>query len=80
MVLSIIGIVLGIIAIGLFVWLKQEQEMNKESWLGVLRHALTFGGGFLTQAGLADGDQVTTGVSAVVTLVGLVWSILNKRK
>ena len=54
--------------------------MNKESWLGVLRQGVTFGGGFLTQAGLADGDQVTTGVSAVVTLVGLVWSILNKRK
>ena len=28
MILSIIGIVLGIIAIGLFIWLKKEQQMN----------------------------------------------------
>tara|TARA_B100000530_G_scaffold210847_1_gene134986 strand:+ start:1309 stop:1473 length:165 start_codon:yes stop_codon:yes gene_type:complete len=54
--------------------------MSKEAILGIIRHCLTFGGGFLTQAGLADGDQVTTGVSAVVTLVGLVWSVLNKKK
>jgi len=26
--MSIIGIVLGIIAIGLFIWLKKEQQMN----------------------------------------------------
>ena len=54
--------------------------MSKEAILGIVRHILTFGGGFMTQAGLASGEQVTTGVSAVVTLVGLVWSILNKRK
>ena len=28
MILSIIGIVLGVIAIGLFFWLKKEQQMN----------------------------------------------------
>tara|TARA_B100001250_G_C19715728_1_gene751378 strand:- start:653 stop:817 length:165 start_codon:yes stop_codon:yes gene_type:complete len=54
--------------------------MSKEAILGIIRHCLTFGGGFLTQSGLASGDQVTTGVSAIVTLVGLVWSVLNKKK
>jgi len=54
--------------------------MSKEAILGIVRHVLTFGGGFLTQSGLASGDQVTTGVSAIVTLVGLVWSVLNKKK
>ena len=54
--------------------------MNKESLLGILRHCLTFGGGFLTQTGLASGEAVTTAVSAIVTLVGLVWSVLNKKK
>ena len=28
MILSIIGIILGLIAIGLFIWLKKEQQMN----------------------------------------------------
>ena len=54
--------------------------MSKEAILGIIRHCLTFGGGFLTQSGLASGDQVTTGVSAIVTLVVLVWSVLNKKK
>ena len=54
--------------------------MSKEAILGIVRHILTFGGGFMTQAGLGSGEQVTTGVSAVVTLVGLVWSVLNKKK
>tara|TARA_R100000734_G_C3318744_1_gene113306 strand:+ start:244 stop:411 length:168 start_codon:yes stop_codon:yes gene_type:complete len=54
--------------------------MNKESILGIVRHFLTFGGGFMTQNGLASQDDVTTGVSAAVTLIGVIWSILNKRK
>ena len=54
--------------------------MSKEAILGIIRHCLTFGGGCLTQSGLASGAQVTTGVSAIVTLVGLVWSVLNKKK
>lgn len=54
--------------------------MNKESILGIVRHILTFGGGFMTQNGLASQDDVTTGISAVVTLIGVVWSILNKKQ
>ena len=54
--------------------------MSKEAILGIVRHILTVGGGFMTQAGIASDDQVTTGVSAIVTLVGLVWSVLNKKK
>tara|TARA_R100000808_G_scaffold512_1_gene2676 strand:+ start:25149 stop:25316 length:168 start_codon:yes stop_codon:yes gene_type:complete len=54
--------------------------MSKEAILGIVRHILTFGGGFITERGLATGEEVTTGVAAVVTLVGLVWSVMNKRK
>ena len=54
--------------------------MSKEAILGIVRHILTFGGGFMTQAGLASDDQITTGVSAIVTLVGLGWAVLNKKK
>jgi hypothetical protein len=53
--------------------------MNKASILGIIRHFLTFGGGFMTQNGLASGEEVTTGVSAAVTLIGVIWSILSKR-
>ena len=38
--------------------------MNKESILGIVRHILTFGGGFMTQNGMATQDDITTGVSA----------------
>tara|TARA_R100000742_G_C4179782_1_gene15296 strand:+ start:171 stop:335 length:165 start_codon:yes stop_codon:yes gene_type:complete len=54
--------------------------MNKESILGIVRHMLTFGGGFMTQSGMATDSEVTTGVSAAVTLVGVIWSILAKKK
>ena len=54
--------------------------MNKESILGIVRHFLTFGGGFMTQNGMASNDEVTTGVSAAVTLLGVIWSILSKKK
>ena len=54
--------------------------MNKESILGIVRHFLTFGGGFMMQNGMASNDEVTTGVSAAVTLIGVIWSIMSKKK
>ena len=54
--------------------------MNKQAILGIIRHILTFGGGFMTQNGIATDSEVTTGVSAAVTLVGVIWSILSKKK
>jgi hypothetical protein len=52
--------------------------MNLEAWLGLVRHLLTFGGGFLVSAGYASGDEVTAGVSALAALVGVVWSVIQK--
>ena len=52
--------------------------MNLEVTLGLVRHLLTFGGGFLASAGYASGDEITAGVSAIVSLVGVVWSIVQK--
>lgn len=43
--------------------------------LGMVRHALTFAGGFLWA-----GDDLTQFVGAAATLIGLVWSYLEKRK
>jgi hypothetical protein len=50
----------------------------KDIILGVARHTLTTAGGALTAKGLATGATVDQGVGAVVTLLGIIWSILEK--
>lgn len=54
--------------------------MNKEQKNGLIRHTLTFVGGLLLYNGLLNENEVQEGVSALMTIVGLVWSILEKRK
>jgi len=46
----------------------------------MVRHLMTFGGGFLAADGLAADADIQTGVSAAVTLIGIVWSIVEKYK
>ena len=53
--------------------------MKKELTLGVIRHALTFLGGVLVMKGIIDAEVVTELSGAVMTLVGGVWSIWDKR-
>ena len=53
--------------------------MNMESVMGVIRHILTFGGGFLVARGWVDAETVTTAVAALATLIGLGWSLWAKR-
>ena len=53
--------------------------MNKEQVLGVLRHALTFFGGILVTRGLLDAEMAMELSGALITLVGGVWSVLNKK-
>ena len=52
--------------------------MNWEMIRGVVRHILTFGGGFLVTNGVADAAQVETAVGALVALIGVAWSIYRK--
>ena len=54
--------------------------MNSDVILGVVRHVLTFGGGFLASAGVIAASDVEMAVGAIVTLVGIVWSALQKKK
>lgn len=54
--------------------------MTKDAILGFVRHILTFAGGFAVSGGLASNDEVTLAVSAVVTLAGVVWSVVAKKK
>lgn len=52
--------------------------MNKDQVLGIIRHALTFVGGFLVMKGLVDETMVTEIVGGVVGLVGAIWSVVAK--
>lgn len=52
----------------------------KESVLGLVRHALTTLGGFLAAQGTIEASEVELAVGAIVTLIGVVWSVLAKRK
>ncbi len=53
--------------------------MNKEAILGLVRHILTFGGGAAVAQGMLTNSDLTTGVAAVMTLIGVVWSVWDKR-
>jgi hypothetical protein len=52
--------------------------MNKDQVLGIIRHTLTFVGGFLVMKGMVDESLVTEIVGGVVAVVGSVWSIFAK--
>jgi hypothetical protein len=54
--------------------------MNKEMILGVVRHVLTFAGGFLITKGIIDESLSQEIIGGVVSLVGLVWSIWTKKQ
>mgnify|MGYP000560065572 FL=1 len=53
--------------------------MNKNQILGIVRHILTFAGGFLVVRGKIDESTLTEIVGSLVTLAGLVWSVLEKQ-
>jgi len=53
--------------------------MDKLAILGVVRHILTFGGGFAVAYGLADQSMVSVAVGALMTLIGIGWSIYDKK-
>lgn len=54
--------------------------MKKEQILGILRHSLTFLGGLLVMKGLVDETTATEIIGGIVTLVGTIWSIVEKVK
>lgn len=46
--------------------------------IGLIRHVLTFGGGYFVATGQIDEVDVQEIVGALATLVGVVWSVINK--
>jgi hypothetical protein len=54
--------------------------MNKDQVLGLVRHILTFGGGILVAKGLASDAMSTELIGSLISVVGIVWSIVSKKK
>jgi len=57
-----------------------KQIIMKEKTLGIIRHALTFVGGVLVTQGVIDDALFMELFGAVMTLVGGVWSVIDKKK
>lgn len=54
--------------------------MNQEQVMGLIRHGLTFLGGFLLAKGLVDEGSMAEVSGLVMAAVGTVWSIVTKIK
>lgn len=52
--------------------------MNTEAIMGLIRHILTFVGGYLVSKGYFDESTMQQLVGAAVTVVGAVWSWKDK--
>lgn len=55
-------------------------KLSKEELLGIVRHGLTFIGGIVITGGLIDSGLFAELSGGVLTLTGVIWSILDKRK
>jgi len=54
--------------------------MNKQQVIGLVRHILTFAGGYAVARGFLSDALVGEIVGAIVTIVGAVWSIAAPEK
>ena len=54
------------------------KKLTKEQVLGIVRHTLTFVVGILITRGLIDETVVTEIIGGVITLIGTVWSVIDK--
>lgn len=55
-------------------------KLTKEELLGIVRHGLTFIGGIVITGGLIDSGLYSELSGGVLTLAGVIWSIIDKRK
>lgn len=54
--------------------------MNKDQIIGIVRHALTFLGGIIVTKGLIEESTLLEIVGSISTLIGAIWSIVEKTK
>lgn len=52
--------------------------MSQEDILAVARHLLTTAGGALVADGVLTSAQAQDGVGAIIVLLGIAWSLVNK--
>lgn len=52
----------------------------KAAILGLVRHILTTAGGYFVGNGTLTGAESETAIGALVALVGVVWSVIEKRQ
>lgn len=57
--------------------MKQE---SLDKTLGLVRHILTFVGGYLVTSGFLTESNLNAGIGAIATLIGVVWSVIDKNK
>jgi hypothetical protein len=53
--------------------------MSKEQVLGIIRHTLTFVGGILIVKGIATEAMTEEVIGAVITAIGVVWSLIKNK-
>ena len=53
--------------------------MKKDQLLGLVRHLLTFGGGYIVAKGWLTEPILAEATGALMTLIGVVWSALEKK-
>jgi|GWRWMinimDraft_13_1066021.scaffolds.fasta_scaffold08768_3 hypothetical protein len=56
------------------------KNVTREQFLGILRHTLTFLGGILLTQGIIDASLLGEASGAIITLAGIVWSIVSKKQ
>jgi len=54
-------------------------KITKEQFLGIVRHGLTFVGAILIAKGQVDNGQWYEITGAAVSLISVVWSVLDKK-
>ena len=59
--------------------IKKNSKMKKEMIFGIIRHTLTFIGGVLVIKGVVDEATYSEISGALLTLIGGIWSVLEKR-
>ena len=55
-------------------------KLTKEQVMGIIRHGLTFVGGILIMKGIIDESTSQEIIGSAISLVGLVWSVVDKNK
>jgi len=54
--------------------------MEKEQLFGLIRHALTIGGGALVAKGIVEEGVAAEMVGIAMSILGVVWSFTSKKK